>query len=54
MTGENQPKKTLRAKRLPQLTRVGPEELPGFRLTARDVAICQAVHACHALTSKQI
>lgn len=41
-------------KRLKTLTRAGEEELPGFRLTLRDLDILRAVCVCRALTAPQI
>lgn len=43
-----------RAKRLPQLQRVGKEQLPSFRLTERDTAVIEKVHAYRALTTEHI
>lgn len=41
-------------KRLKTLERASKAELPGFRLTPRDVEIIKAVHAYRALTAPQI
>ncbi len=45
---------TLARRRLPTLTRADPAELPGFRLTDRDLQIVAAVGEYRALTAPQI
>lgn len=41
-------------KRLPSLRRVASDELPGFRLTLRDIGIIKAIYDYRALTAPQI
>lgn len=43
-----------RAKRLPQLQRVGKEQLPSFRLTERDTGVIEKVKDFRALTTEHI
>lgn len=43
-----------RTKRLPQLQRVGKEQLPGLRLTERDTAVIEKVYDYRALTTEHI
>lgn len=47
-------KSSERKSRLPQRKRAKPQELPTFRLTARDQEILRAVYEYRALTTKQI
>lgn len=50
MTSKNSEKKS----KLPRLTRVSEEELPGFSLTSRDVEILQTIYQYRAMTTPQI